>query len=271
VYTDRLASVRAAFILVKVSFLEKLVYRFNLVVGLFGTFVAILVFRQVWIALYGEREVYAGVTIVQMITYIAMSRIVDGIYPNQLIRIIERQLRSGDITFDITRPMYYGNLLLFQTMGQALSTIATTSLPMFVLVCLFLDIRLPQSSTVWLAFFTSLALGFFIAFLMDFVVSMLGFWTTGMNGLFHARRSIVSVLGGTYIPLWIFPPALGRILFYLPFSGIIYTPISILVGKTSLDQVPMGLGIQIVWIVLLVCISKGFYAAATKKLAVQGG
>lgn len=240
-------------------------------IGLFSTFITIFVFRQLWIALYGEREVYAGVTLVQTITYVAMSRIAGTIYPDQLIRVVERQLRSGNIAFDIARPMYYGSLLLFQTIGQGLATISTSSLPMFALVCLFLNMSLPQSATVWLAFFASLLLGFFIAFLIDFIVSLLGFWTTGMTGVFYAKGSIVSILSGTYIPLWVFPPALSRMLFYLPFSGIVYTPLSILVGKTSLDQVPAVLGLQIAWIAVLACLGRCFYAAAVKKLAVQGG
>jgi ABC-2 type transport system permease protein len=85
------------------------------------------------------------------------------------------------------------------------------------------------------------------------------------------KDSIVALLGGTYLPLWIYPPLLRRALEYLPFRGISYTPVAILVSAISLEQVPQALGIQVVWLVVLAAGSRGLYAAARRRLAIQGG
>ena len=268
---DRLTSARAAWMLMRVSFLERLVYRFDLVMGLFGTLITILVFRHLWISLYGEHEVYAGATLNQTLTYTALSIIVTRIYPNRLIRVVAGQLRTGDIIFDITRPMHYENLLLYQTIGQALATIVTTSLPMFALVCIILRAGLPSSALVWVAFLTSWGLGFCVSFLVDFITSLLGFWTTGMNGIFFARNSLVSILSGAYLPLWIFPPILRQILSFLPFYGMNYVPMAILVGKIGLDRALPALGLQLVWVAILASTSRWLYAIAVRRLSVQGG
>ena len=261
----------AAFRLVQVSLQEKLTYRFDLIVGLIRTTILISVFRYLWIALYGGRVVYGGVTIDQTITYAAMSIIVSPLFPNSLILDVGSRIRSGNILFDITRPMYYGNLLLFQTMGQSVANLLTSSLPLFALACLFVEMALPTSPVVWVAFLLSLFLGFLTAFLVDFICSLSGFWITETWGVFFAKWSVIDVLGGKYLPFWIFPPVLRQMALALPFRGINYTPLSILVGEVNLHQIPVELGIQAAWIVLLACLGRLIYAAAVKKLAVQGG
>lgn len=268
---DRPAWGRAAFGLVKVNLQEKLVYRFDLIIGLVRVFILALVFRQLWIVLYGGREAYAGVTLNQTLTYVIMSIAVMPLFPNSLILEVNDRIRSGNILFDITRPMYYGNLLLFQTMGQSLAILITSSLPLFALAWLLLRLALPASVVVWLAFLVSLILGFFIAFLLDFIASLLGFWMTEISGVRFAKWNITDLLGGRYIPLWVFPFPLKQIALCLPFRGISYTPLSILVEEVSLREVPIELGFQIVWIVLLTCLGRLLYAAVVKKLAVQGG
>jgi ABC-2 type transport system permease protein len=256
---DRFVSVRAAWMLSRVSFLEKLVYRFDLVMGLFGTLITILVFRHLWISLYGEREMYAGATLNQTLTYTALSIIATRIYPNRLIHTVAGQLRTGDIIFDITRPMHYGSLLFYQTMGQAMATIVTTSLPMFALVYTIMRVTLPSSALVWAAFLVSWSLGFCVSFFIDFITSLLGFWTTGMNGIFFAKNSLVSILSGEYIPLWIFPPVLEQILSFLPFYGANYVPMSISVSKIGPDRILSALMVQFIWVAILAAASRWCY------------
>lgn len=267
---DRPGLIRAAFVLIRVSLQERLVYRLNLVIGLFGALVMVLVFRHLWISLYGEREVYAGVTLDQTLTYATVSIIVACLFPSRLEEINDR-IREGDIVFDITRPMYYGSLLLFQAIGQTMAMLVVSSLPLVIAICLLTKIVFPLSLVVWVAFLISLVLGFLIHFLIDFIASLLGFWITEMNGVLFAKNSIVSILGGTYIPIWVFPSTLRQVMSFLPFQGICYTPLSIFVGKTELHQIPEALGIQIVWIVILAGLSKHFFASAIRKLSVQGG
>jgi ABC-2 type transport system permease protein len=116
-----------------------------------------------------------------------------------------------------------------------------------------------------------LCLGFLIAFLVDFIFSLAGFWVTETWGIFFAKWSIVDIFGGKFLPLWIFPPGLKQIAFILPFRGIHYTPLAIFVGEVSPQQIPAELGFQALWVILLASLGRFIYAVAVKKLAVQGG
>jgi ABC-2 type transport system permease protein len=197
--------------------------------------------------------------------------IVTRLFANWITWDATRRIRNGDIVFDITRPMYYGHILLFQFVGQTVTMLVTTSLPMFLFVRLIFRPALSSSAAVWSFFGLSLGLGFLTSFYLDYIVALIGFWTTEVSGFLWVKDSVIAVLGGSYLPLWIYPPIVGRVLAFLPFRGISYTPVAILVGAIPLDQVAGAFAVQIAWLVVLALASRGLHAAAMKRLAIQGG
>ena len=268
---DRFASLRAVLALTKISLLGKLSYPHDMLGSLLRMLLEAVVFWRLWIALYAGREVYAGVTLAQALTYQVIHVIVIRLFANWITWDATRRIENGDIVLDLTRPMYYGRVLLFQFVGQSATMFVTTSLPMFGLVCLIFRPSLPSSAAVWSVFGLSLTLGFLTSFYLDYVVALIGFWTTRVSGFLWVKDSVVAILGGAYLPLWIYPPVLKQVLAFLPFRGISYTPVAILVGAISLDQVPGAFAVQIVWLALLAWGSRGLYAVAMKRLAIQGG
>jgi ABC-2 type transport system permease protein len=268
---DRLASIRAAWAQIRINMQYHLTYPHEIWTDLLQMLLQMLVERQVWIALYGGQETYAGVTLAQAVSYQLVNVIVVRLFFTWVLWSANHRIRSGDIVFQITRPMYYGHILLFEFIGQSVPRLLTSSVPMFILACLLFKLTLPASASVWLSFGLSLGLGFLTAFYVDYILSLIGFWTTELGGLFWAKGSIIQILGGSYLPLWIYPPVLRRILALLPFQGISYTPVAIFVGQIGLDQVSRAFTVQIVWLVIMAVGSRRLYASAVKKLAVQGG
>jgi ABC-type uncharacterized transport system permease subunit len=257
--------------LVRASIKEKLVYRFDLLVGFLRTFILIYVFRYLWLSLYGGRASVDGVSIQQAITYATMSMVIMPLFPSTLVLDVGARMRTGNILFDIMRPLYFGNLLLYQMTGQMIATLATSAAPMFLLSLVFSEIVLSASWLVWLSFGVSLFLGFLIHFLIDFITSMSGFWLTETWGIHYAKWSVVDALSGKYLPLWIFPPLLKSIVSVLPFRGILYSPLAIFVGQIPPERILPELAFQVVWIIALALIGRWAYAVSVRKLAVQGG
>jgi ABC-2 type transport system permease protein len=268
---DPWASVRAAWASIRINMAYQLTYPHELFTDMLQMGLQMLVYRQVWIALYGGRDARAGVTLAQAVTYQLVNVIVVRLFSTWILAMANNGIRSGDIVFQIARPMTYEHIWFYEFAGQAVTKLLTTSLPMYALVCLITRPTLPSSTAVWLSFGLSLGLGFLTAFYVDYILSLIGFWTTALGGLFWAKESILMVLGGTYLPLWIYPPALRRILAFLPFQGISYTPVAILIGQIDLSEVPRAFAVQVVWLVLMAVVSRRLYAAAMVRLAVQGG
>lgn len=263
--------IRAAGGLIRASLQEKLVYRFDLLISILRNFVLVFVFRYLWLALYGGQNEFAGVSLQQTLTYATLGVILTPLFPNSLILDVGGRIRSGNILFDINRPLHFGNLLLYQMLGQFIAALATSVAPMFVIALFFGDMTLPASPLVWLAIGVSLLLGFLIAFWVDFIVSLAGFWLTETWGVFFAKWSIVDALSGKYLPLWIFPPFWKELVLALPFRGITYSALTIFIGQVAPSQIPLELGFQLTWVLILMLIGRWGYAAAVRKLSVQGG
>ena len=257
--------------IVKTYLQDTLVYRFDLFVGLIRVLILIGVFRYFWIALYGGQATYAGVPIDKALTYAALSLIINPLFSNALIGEVSRRIRSGNILFDVTRPMNFGDLLLFQTLGQATVKLLTTALPLFVLTYALVGIAVPASVVTWLAFLASVSLSFLIAFFIDYIAALWGFWITEASGIRFAKWSITDLLAGVYLPLWVFPGWLQQVALILPFRGINYTPLAIFVGYIEPGRVPLELGFQLAWVIALAVLSRLLYRRAIKMLAIQGG
>ncbi len=82
---------------------------------------------------------------------------------------------------------------------------------------------------------------------------------------------LVAILSGAYLPLWIFPDAVRRVIGYLPFRGIQYVPLSILVGWSGPQDYLRELAIQAAWVVILGLAAEGLYRLALRQLKIQGG
>jgi ABC-2 type transport system permease protein len=268
---DRLASIRIACAQIRHNLGYHFAHPHDMFTDLLQMFLQMLVFREVWVALYDGQDARAGVTLAQAVTYQLVTVIVVRLFSTWVLWSVNYRIRSGDIVFLITRPMYYGHILLCEFVGQSVGKLLTSTLPMFGAAYLLFRPLLPPCASVWLSFGFSLGLGFLTAFYLDYILSLIGFWTTELRGLFWAKSSIISILGGTYLPLWIYPPALRRILAFLPFQGISYTPVAIFVGQIGLGQVARAFVVQIVWLAILAVASRRLYASAMKRLAVQGG
>ncbi len=263
---------RAGWLLARNSLQQRLVYGAELATGLFSTFVVVLALCYLWTALYhyNALEEYRGVPLDMALTYVSLQAVLSQMFPSVLIWEMGARLRSGNILFDLSRPLPLRFLLFYQFLGQTAATFLTISLPALALIFLLLPVRLPVSAGIWLAFALALGLGLALHFLIDYLFALLGFWVTEMNGIYWAKTVSLALLSGR-LPLWIFPPFWEQALLLLPFSRVYYTPLMILLGRIPPDQLPGEFAIQAGWVVALILLSRLVFAAAFRKLAIQGG
>jgi len=232
----------------------------------FGVLITLIIYRELWFNLYGSRSSFNGISIDQTITYITLSMVISPLFPNSLINYVNYRIREGSIIFDIARPLHYGKLLFLQVIGQSLSALLTTSLPLFLLSVLVMKISLPSSLVVWGAFLVSLFLGFVIAFFLDFLFSLIGFWITEISGFFFFKWMVSDLLSGKFIPLWIFPLFLRGIVLVLPFSAMHYAALSILTGPEDIQTFLRVFSLQIIWVIVLFFASKLLYVNPGLKM-----
>ena len=131
--------------------------------------------------------------------------------------------------------------------------------------------RLPGDPLVWLAFAITQLLGHAVMFCFDWIVACAVFYSTESWGLAVARAGIATFFSGMLIPLAIMPDGLRTLAMVLPFSQVVYLPISVLSGLTALSELPRIWLIQLAYLAILLVLSRVIFRRATRVITVQGG
>ncbi len=232
-------------------------------------FVQLLVARQLWIALFNGRATYNGFTLDQTLTYMALSMALNPMLKSD--GFIHWKIRSGNILFELSRPLSFSANLLVGSLISCFANLLTIGLPVVLMAAFLLKIPLPVSPVAWLIFAVSLLLGLLIFSCIDALTGLLGFWTTETHGVLAWQAILVALLSGGILPLWIFPGIVQQAISFLPFRGIQYAPLSILVGWINPPGYLRELAVQLFWVVILWLAVEWFFALSVRRYENQGG
>jgi ABC-2 type transport system permease protein len=256
---------------IRIRFLMMLAYRVNYYSGIVIYSLNIGVYYFLWMAIYGEQSSLQGLTAVQMATYIAISWMARAFYFNNLDREIAQEIRDGTVAIQLIRPYRYLLVKACQGFGEGIFRLLLFSIPGMIVVSLIFPIQLPGIGMVWLKFALSLLLGFIVNVELNLITGLLAFFVLNNQGMIRAKRVMVDLLSGLFIPISFYPLWAQTILGYLPFQAISYLPSMILVKGLGGDELAQALLIQLVWCFVLLIPIQLIWRKSRKTLVVQGG
>lgn len=263
VYFRYISSSIQEYMAYRVSFLMELINRIGLMLIQISMWTALLAFNSL--------DTSAGeITLGTMITYSFLTTSIGILLTNQITGQLNGTIRSGNIALDFIRPISITNKLLAQYFGTKIIQIVIQFLPtLFVYLAFFYDKSINFYNIPY--FILSLIGAIILTLLISYIVGLVAIWWTDSWPLNMFMDSIMKLLSGMWIPLWLFPDWLEKISHYLPYSSIYYGPIQILLGKTNINGVYNILLTQLVWIVGLFVIQKILWICGTNKITIQGG
>ncbi len=256
--------------LVAKSLRTQLAYRVNGLFLLLNGVVLLFVQASVWTALYaqGQRQ---GTSLSQAITYMVLTNFILNVLRINPGRRIGQSVYSGDLGADMLRPI---NLMLLHTgneLGRMLFSLAFGSVPIVALAAAVYGLLPPAGPAALALFLTTGALGAVIFLLFDTIVGYSAFWLMNNWYMPWFERALITLLGGTIVPLWFYPKALTDIAAYLPFQYISYMPVDLYLGRVDPAQGWRVMAVQLLWIGILWALERLVWRVAQRKITVQGG
>lgn len=247
------------------------IYRLNFL--LWSTAVLILMYgiRWVWITLYTQRPGAFGVTLEQMVTYGVLSMAIENLFYTGPQYYMAQQVQTGAIDGDLLKPLDFHFHMLARSTGETLFRIIVMVIPAFLVGYFLLDLQPPATSQAGFLFMLALLLGFLVNFHLDFLLGAVGLVTLEVHSIdwvFHAATRFFS---GQFVPLWLFPRLLGRVADILPFRSIFFTPLSIYTGVLSGSAIAGAIGLQFLWLAILLIISRWLWGRVQLRIVSQGG
>lgn len=185
-------------------------------------------------------------------------------------RSIMRDVQSGNIEVFLNRPVSY---LSYKTWWQIGSGIYSFLLVTILgSIGLFFIIGIPQTMTIDI-FLPTLFLVFLgasiLTLLVYALVGVLAFWIEDIDPVYWIVDKAVMILGGSYLPIALFPTFLYKIALYSPFGASQF--ITHTVNESWKSDWYVLILTQLFWIIVSGITLYLLYSKAKNKLSVNGG
>ena len=195
-----------------------------------------------------------------------------GMFTNQSSDlIISRNIKDGSIVEDFTRPYSLIVLNYAKALGSAFFSFIGISLPM-VLCCFvygFIN-RVEFNFINIIISFVSVLLAFTIIYLLDYMFGLFTVYVMNNWGTAKLKDICFQLLSGSVIPLFFLPASIHKIIKCLPFYYTGYFPVSVFLNKYSYAESVIGLGIQMVWIIVIYIIDMLIWLNVRNKITING-
>lgn len=259
----------------RAGFQDMVAYRVNFLFFLLGEIMKCFVMFFVWKAVFvsSEGSTVYGFTYENMVVYLFISFLCGYLTYSDGSYAIGKEIVDGSIAMRMIKPVDFDMCFLFQELGNKLVSFMLIFLPITVGVEIYRGVisSAPQVNIpMILLFLVSMLLAYGINFFFNLSYGFLAFFLKNLWGTDIIKGVIVDFLSGATIPL-AFMGIFGDVLGYLPFASLSYTPVMIYMGMYDWRQIIFYMGLQLVWLVVFIVISKLVLRSAMKRLVVHGG
>jgi ABC-2 type transport system permease protein len=259
--------------LFKKSFLEEYIYKANLWLKILRNVIYIFIAVCIWTNLLKANE--GGnpgfIKLNEMVGYVIVTLLIRNLVESDVSRSMAEQIRDGSIIFYFTQPINFNLHIFSYQFGKNLFETVFSTLPVCLAAYFFWGPAFFAYPTRWPLFLLAVGLSVVIMFYLHSILGLLVFWLKSGAFIDFLVGSLFEVFGGTFIPLWFYPPSLVAIGNFLPFRLVVFEPIQIYLGKVSGMESIQIILLQIAWVGALFVLEKLVWRQAQKVVTIQGG
>jgi ABC-2 type transport system permease protein len=262
---------RAAVPFARIGFLNMLAFRARYYVGVLTYLFNVSVYYFIWRAVFHTGHAVAGLSLDDMVTYVAVGWAIRSFYFNEIDREMGTQVQEGKLAMNLIRPVDFQTVMIADAAGQSAFRAVLFTLPISVVLALIFPVRPPASVAAGLLFSWSAIVAFFLVAAINFLVGLIAIRSKSILGILRAKYLLLELVSGLLIPTTLFPEPLRTILLASPFPHINFTPAALYLGKATGLEAARLLGLQAGWTVLLLWLGHWAWKRSQKRITIQGG
>jgi ABC-2 type transport system permease protein len=122
-----------------------------------------------------------------------------------------------------------------------------------------------------MVFFVAIWMAYLIRTITLSLLGMVTFWTTRVSALFELYFAAELILSGRLVPLSLMPAWVQELAWFFPFRWAFGYPIEVLVGQMSMNELFIGLGMQLAWILFGGIVVNLIWKVAIRRFSAVGG
>jgi len=184
---------------------------------------------------------------------------------------VAERIRTGDIVTDLSRPVDLQLQFLAADLGRAGYVLIPRGLPPLIVGGLTFGLTLPGTPAPYLVGLASLLLAVLISFAGRFLLNLAAFWLLDLRGPASLYVIVSNLLCGLLIPVSWMPGWLRVLAHATPFPSMVQAPVDLLSGRVTGTAAAATVGVQLVWLAVLLGLGRIVLSRATSRLVIQGG
>ena len=265
---------RAYFSNFKLRIMMFLQYKEAAIAGLTTQFFWGIMLVFIYMALY-QNNGNVSMNIEEVITYVWLHQ---AFYAFLNVRLSDKDIsdsiKNGNVAYEIIRPYNLYYWWYIKTISKRIAGGVLRFMPVIILSMLLpkpYGITLPSSFLHFVLFIISLLLGCLVVSGINMLVHTIGFYTYNEAGISSMLNTTMEFLAGELVPVALLPMFLQKSTYYLPFRLIGDLPFRIYSNNIGISEGLFSIGLQIIWIIILIVIGNYIVKKSLNKVFIQGG
>jgi ABC-2 type transport system permease protein len=258
---------------------EELQYRAAAFAGLVTQVVFGFILLMVLFAFYDSSGAPRPLSDVETAAYVWMGQALLALLPWNVEPAAFDSIRTGTVVQELLRPVHLYRMWFARALAWRLVRSALRFIPMVIMAMVVFRLigweryamPMPASATALAVVLLAVALGALLSTAITLLMQIAMLWTTTPEGIVRLVPTFFIVLGGTLLPLPLFPERLQGFMRVQPLRGLVDTPARAytadLVGMEALG----ALAWSAAWLILLVILGHVALRRGTRRLVVAGG
>lgn len=259
------------FLVIRNTWEEILTYRLNFTMWRVRTVLQLISLYFLWKAILPPGQQLGSYDQQTMLTYILGSQIVFSIVFSTRTHEIGENINNGDLSIFLVRPIKYFGYWIARDVGDKLMNILFSIVEIGILVFLLAPPLFIQTDPTML-FLTvcTVLLATILYFLISANLGLVGFWSPDVWAPRFVFFVAVSFFAGGLFPLDILPKPVFELFSLTPFPYVMYFPLKIYLGQLSMWEIYKGVGISLLWTILLVFILRFIFSKGLRLYTAVG-
>lgn len=187
----------------------------------------------------------------------------------RIVDIIMVDVKSGNVEMFLNKPISYIKLCICKVIGQGIYSFVVIGMGGTIIMILL--VGLPQINMCLFipSIVITLLLGIILSLLLYSCIGLLSFFMQDVRPLYWIVDKLVMVLGGSYLPVIMFPWFVKLIAYTSPFGAINFATSTVYEFWNS--KFVARVGLQILWIFVFGMLLRTVYKKACEKAMINGG
>lgn len=255
----------------KLSFSNQLAYRVNFLLGRLRSIIVLLILYYLWTTLTAYTGRFAGYTREELMTYVFGVVMLRAFVFGSQSRRIAQEINDGGFTAYLVKPINHFVFFYFRELAERLLLIFSSVIEITIVSALLSVHFFVQTDGIALISVLGAILGaHFLYYVLSYAVSLIAFWSREAMGPRFMFEWLLEFASGAYFPLTIVSAFFFGILQLLPFTHLIFTPLTIYLEKIAPAKIPALIGMQMLWILIVGIVATLVWKRGLRRYSGEG-